>query len=484
MNEYVSFHTVLDLIEQFQQESPILNSYGYGNLVDFSRTISGDTQNTPVKYPYLFAVPMTVEYSENTTIYQVSLIFTDIINTDYSNEKDIISDMSLQARRFLSYVKRGIETFPDLYNNLDIELPVQAIPFMERMGDHVAGVAMDVNLIVFEDINACDYYLEPEPVPIWVATGRDNNTLGYSYDGINWSASTNGNTIFSYSLSGSSQAYNVGFGNNMWVACGQLTPNTLGYSYDGITWSASTNGNSIFSASCLDVSYNGNLWVAGGDGINTLGYSNDGITWSASTNGNIIFSGNSRCFAWNGNLWVAGGRGINTLGYSYDGITWSASTNSNSIISFFVTSVAWNGTLWVAGGRGTNTLAYSYDGITWSASTNGNSINNFQVFDVAWDGTKFVAVGNPSGGVPNGSIAYSYDGITWSASTNGASMFGYGLGVAWNGNLWVATGQTPNKIAYSNDGITWTASTQASVVFDSFARGIASNPAPNLYPPR
>jgi hypothetical protein len=175
MNQYVSFHTVLDLIEQFQQESPILNSYGYGNLVDFSRTISGDTQNTPVKYPYLFAVPMTVEYSENTTIYQVSLIFTDIINTDYSNEKDIISDMSLQARRFLSYVKRGIETFPDLYNNLDIDLPVQAIPFMERMGDHVAGVAMDVNLIVFEDINACDYY--PTPTPTVTTTSTPTPTI-------------------------------------------------------------------------------------------------------------------------------------------------------------------------------------------------------------------------------------------------------------------------------------------------------------------
>jgi hypothetical protein len=163
MNEYISFHKVLDYIEQFQEQSPIMNSYGYGNLVDFTRTISGDTQNSPVKYPYLFAVPQTIEYSENTTIYQVSLLFTDIINTDYMNEKDIISDMSLQARRFLSYIKRGIETFPELYNNFDIELPVQAIPFMERMGDHVAGVAMDVNLIVFEDINACDYYPTPTP---------------------------------------------------------------------------------------------------------------------------------------------------------------------------------------------------------------------------------------------------------------------------------------------------------------------------------
>jgi hypothetical protein len=34
---------------------------------------------------------------------------------------------------------------------------------MERMGDHVAGVALDVSLVVFEDINACDYYLSPTP---------------------------------------------------------------------------------------------------------------------------------------------------------------------------------------------------------------------------------------------------------------------------------------------------------------------------------
>lgn len=163
MNQYITFHKVLNLIEEFQQQSPILNSFGYGNLVDFSRTISGDTQNAPVKYPYLFAVPMTIQYDENTTEYQLSLIFADILTSDMMNEKEAVSDMSLEARRFLSYVKRGINTFPDLYDNMDLQLPVQAIPFMERFGDHVAGVAIDVNLTVFEDINACDYYPTPTP---------------------------------------------------------------------------------------------------------------------------------------------------------------------------------------------------------------------------------------------------------------------------------------------------------------------------------
>lgn len=165
MNQYITFHKVLDLIEDFQQQSPILNSFGYGNLVDFSRTISGDTQNSPVKYPYLFVVPLTIQYDENTTEYQLSLIFADILTSDMMNEKEAVSDMSLECRRFLSYVKRGINTFPELYDNMDLQLPVQAIPFMERMGDHVAGVAIDVNLTVFEDINACDYYPTPTPTP-------------------------------------------------------------------------------------------------------------------------------------------------------------------------------------------------------------------------------------------------------------------------------------------------------------------------------
>jgi len=77
--------------------------------------------------------------------------------------------MSLEAKRFLSYLKRGITTFPDLFDNLDINLPVQAIPFFERFSDHVAGVAMDCNLIIFEDLNACDYY-ENTPTPTPTAT--------------------------------------------------------------------------------------------------------------------------------------------------------------------------------------------------------------------------------------------------------------------------------------------------------------------------
>ena len=102
------------LIEEFQTQSPILNTYAYGNLVDFGQLhISGGT----VEYPFLFVVPQSIQYDENTTTYQLTLIFADLLNYDLSNEQNCVSDMSLEAKRFLSYLKRGITTFPDLFLN-------------------------------------------------------------------------------------------------------------------------------------------------------------------------------------------------------------------------------------------------------------------------------------------------------------------------------------------------------------------------------
>jgi hypothetical protein len=69
--------------------------------------------------------------------------------------------MSLEARRFLSYIKRGMNTLPEVYDNIDINLPATALPFFERFGDHVSGVALEVPLIVYDTIDACDYYPTP-----------------------------------------------------------------------------------------------------------------------------------------------------------------------------------------------------------------------------------------------------------------------------------------------------------------------------------
>lgn len=154
MEEYVSFHKVLDLLQQFQENNERLNSFGYGNLVDFGKNVSGTT----VVYPFLFVVPLSIQYDENTTTYQLSCIFADRLNEDLLNEKDCVSDMSLCARDLLSQIKRG-----DLFDYFETILPAQAQPFMERFNDNVAGVALDLNIQIFEDINACVQYPTPTP---------------------------------------------------------------------------------------------------------------------------------------------------------------------------------------------------------------------------------------------------------------------------------------------------------------------------------
>jgi hypothetical protein len=165
MEHYITFHKLLDLFQEWVDNSPIVKTFGFGNLVDFSQN-----EDAPVQYPYMFVVPQSIVYGENTTTYSLSILFSDILHSDLSNEKDCVSDMSLQARRFISYIKRGMDQTPPLYDYMDIQLDANAIPFMERFGDHVAGVALQANIIVFEDINACDYYITPTLTPTNTAT--------------------------------------------------------------------------------------------------------------------------------------------------------------------------------------------------------------------------------------------------------------------------------------------------------------------------
>lgn len=156
MEEYISYHKIIQLLEDYQvsQEGIGLNSFGHGNLVNFGMTDSGMTPT----YPFMFVTPQNVSYDQNITTWTLQILFADRMNDDMSNEVDVISDMSIQAKRFISFIKRGFNQSPDLYSKLDCNLAVTGLPFLERFNDYCGGIAIDIDLVVFEDINACDYY--------------------------------------------------------------------------------------------------------------------------------------------------------------------------------------------------------------------------------------------------------------------------------------------------------------------------------------
>ena len=164
MEEYISYHKIIQLFENYQisQKGIGLNSFGHGNIVDFGMTSSGVTPT----YPFMFVTPQQISYNENTTNWTIQVIFADRIHDDMSNEIDVISDMSIQAKRFISYIRRGFDQDPPLYDFMDCSLPVGSNPFMERFNDYVGGVSLNLEITVFEDINACDYYnFVPTPTP-------------------------------------------------------------------------------------------------------------------------------------------------------------------------------------------------------------------------------------------------------------------------------------------------------------------------------
>ena len=199
----------------------------------------------------------------------------------------------------------------------------------------------------------------------WVAGVSGTYKLAYSTDGMNWSATTNGDTIFIYA----GRCNAVAYGNSMWVAGGYSTDmlegnNTVAYSTDGMAWTVSTSGSNILTDSCKAVGYGNGLWVAGGSGTNTIIYSEDGMTWTTSTNGISIIS-DCLTVAYGNGLWVAGGAGTYTLAYSTDGITWTGSSSGTSIFTASCRAVSYNGK-WIAGGPG-STVAYSTDGMTWGS---------------------------------------------------------------------------------------------------------------------
>jgi hypothetical protein len=153
--QYITYHKIIDFMESVQQASPRLKSFGHGDIVYFSQTLTGGTAT----YPYMFVTPMNISYAENTTQYQLNIIFGDIVNTDLSNEVDVVSDMSLEARNLLSQIWRG-----SLFNDVaDVQLPTSATPFLERFNDHIGGVSLDLIITVMEDMNACPMYDLPAP---------------------------------------------------------------------------------------------------------------------------------------------------------------------------------------------------------------------------------------------------------------------------------------------------------------------------------
>ena len=340
----------------------------------------------------------------------------------------------------------------------------------------------------------------------WIGYGKwskNGSTYGYttrSSDYLSWSSPESIQLI--NSVGGTNQSVKV-INSRIYLLGDFISyPTTIMTSSTGSTWSPITTN---FGGTANCISWNGSLWVSGGEftiqdfnnNLNkTIITSTDGITWSSPINPpipqtarvleilslpaasfGVKYGGSLFNLAWNGSAFVGVGYYYLTLDpsgsnvtyrigqivTSTDGIDWTiieiasiTALNDNQLNNIGY-GVAWNGSLWIAVGSWYTlyigepiyaTITTSTDGINWTEPISPpNTLNSSQsiAMDVSWNGFIWVAVGRWIDGTNMYIISTSTDGITWSNATNPLySVYPNAIlnSIAWNGTLFIATGAT------------------------------------------
>jgi hypothetical protein len=290
------------------------------------------------------------------------------------------------------------------------------------------------------------------------------NTMAFSIDGIYFIGQ--GNNVFSQSCN------HIGWNGKIWIAAGQGSQNTLAYSYDGQTWIGL--GTAIFSQAATRVIWNGKVWLALGIGGNNMATSTDGKTWTGL--GMPVFDISANGADWNGKVWVAVGKGnTNTLAYSTQANASQWTGLGNTILTNGSNTVRWMGNLWTVGGQitsGGNVFAYSTDSIGqsgWTYAPIASQIMGSSVNSIYWNGQVAVTAGT----CISNTIATSTNGINWTGQGN-QTFTTAAYDVIWNTKRWIAVGQGGNTTAYSYNGSTWYPAINTNGIF-SIGQGIGTN---------
>jgi hypothetical protein len=223
---------------------------------------------------------------------------------------------------------------------------------------------------------------------VWMVTGQGiGNAIAYSAnDGLSWT--TFGSSDPYHLNIGRDLAWNPKNGSNgRWVVVGSdITANGVDMIYsddNGGSWTTITTSVVTFVETIESVVYsNGTAhWVVGArtGGSNTLAWSSNGINWTGATI--LNYHGNSVSFdtcidvKWNGSIWVA----ISTtqIVTSTDGKTWTLRDSVDNYANNILQQLFWTGAYWIITFNAQNSMnnigiAYSTDptnSTTWTSAT-------------------------------------------------------------------------------------------------------------------
>lgn len=131
---YVNFKQLLGDLKNLGDNHPQIKSYGFGDITQL--TMDVDTKQAPL-YTRMYVVPNDTILSRNELIYNFQIIIADRINSDYSNQRDVMNDT-------LEVVK---DVFTKLYlSEYDAVWNPNVEPFLERYEDILGGWTINITL--------------------------------------------------------------------------------------------------------------------------------------------------------------------------------------------------------------------------------------------------------------------------------------------------------------------------------------------------
>jgi len=140
----VNYKQVIEDLEDFANNHEQINSFGYGDLTQLTMDVI--TKQEP-KYTRMYVIPGDTLLNQNELVYNFQIIVTDQLNSDYSNQRDVMSDT-------LEIMKDIMATF--YLSEYESLWPAGVEPFLENYETILTGWVMNIQLSQPFDYNRCD----------------------------------------------------------------------------------------------------------------------------------------------------------------------------------------------------------------------------------------------------------------------------------------------------------------------------------------
>ena len=140
----VNYKQIIEDLEEMAIHHKQINSFGFGNIEQLTNDII--TNEAPL-YPRMYTVANDTVFDQNQLTYNFQIIVADILEQDYSNQRDVLNDT-------LEIIK---DIFTRLYlSDYESEWGASVEPFLESFEDVLCGWTMSVQITQPFDYNRCD----------------------------------------------------------------------------------------------------------------------------------------------------------------------------------------------------------------------------------------------------------------------------------------------------------------------------------------